>query len=143
LNKPAGAAVSELAEAKPPTRFLPLLHFVFALPCIAMIFKLQSWPSADTFLYAAIGALVITALAVGNNYIKTSYFNPAIVKRIIIYATCCLILLLLPKYALIDVKYRNHPAYRDALKNSIEHPGDTSLSNKANRERLKMGGQNN
>jgi len=138
LNKPAEDAVAELKEAGSAGRIIPFFHLLFAMPCVGLLFKLQTWPNADSFLYLAIGILLAATLWVVSNYIKTGYFNPSLVKRIAIYAGCCLILLSLPAYGILDIKYRNHPAYLNALKYSIEHPGQRAAQDKLNQERQKM-----
>ncbi len=138
LNKPAKDAVAELKEAGPAGRIVPFFHLLFAMPCVALLFKLQTWPSANSFLYLAIAVLVAGALWVLNNYVKTGYFNPSLVKRIAVYAGCCFILLSLPAYGILDIKYRNHPAYRDALKYVIQHPGDTAARQKMNSAQREM-----
>ncbi|OCX51889.1 hypothetical protein BEL04_17960 [Mucilaginibacter sp. PPCGB 2223] len=139
IKKPDETAPVQPGGVLTKSRFTPVLHFIFAIPCIALVFYLQNWPNALFYLQVALIALAVAAGAVAFNYSKTSYYNPSIVKRVAIYAGICLIMLSLPKYALIDIKYRNAPAYRDALKNTMAHPGDTALRHQFEQEREKMG----
>jgi len=142
LNKPADIAAN--TPASPPKAGIVTVFIggVFAVVLIGILFKLQNWPFASQYLEFGMAGLLIAAVIITFNYTKTSYYNVAIAKRIVVYGIICIALLLLPKFALTDFKYRAHPAYLEALKNSVTHPGDTVLQNKLTIEREKLTKEN-
>jgi hypothetical protein len=74
----------------------------------------------------------------GFIYFKTQTYNPMLLKRVLIYGGLLVVLSMLPQFTLLNLKYRAHPEYADALKKSIANPGDTTLRAKVDAERVKM-----
>lgn len=140
LNKPNENPTAQTPSANPRA---VKVHFFFGIAftvsCAALLFKLMNWPNADMLIYIALAGLTVAAFIVAANYSKTSYYSPAIVKRLVIYIVLCATLVSLPQYTLLNFKYRNHPAYLEALKKSIKNPSDTAARNKLNLERQKLG----
>jgi len=114
------------------------VNMVFAVFMIGILFTIQYWPNASFFMNVALIALALSLAVIIFKHANGKPYNAALAKRVAVYLCLGVILAVMPRFTLLDIKYRSQPAYRDALKNSIEHPGDTSLSNKVNRERAKL-----
>lgn len=113
-----------------------------SLTLIGTLFKLLRWPGGAVSLFA--GCVFLLAIAVISLVKYTrhkSVYYVRVLKRVAAFGGLGFVLLLLPSTTLVDFRYRDHPAYRDALKNSMEHPDDPELQDKADEERSKLDGQ--
>jgi hypothetical protein len=110
-----------------------------SLTAIGVLFKLLSWPGASVNLMAGLLGLMIVAtiatIKFSNN--KSNYYLP-IFKRITLFGVLGFVLPLTPRSTFIDLKYRNHMDYADALKNSIADPTNKELHKILDEERTKM-----
>jgi hypothetical protein len=113
--------------------------FALATIVIGILFKIQYWPGANVMLMDGFAMLVIVCIVAGFKYPKnkSEYYN-RIFKRAAIFGGFGLLLMIVPPYSWSQLKYRNHPAYRDALKNSGEDPTNQSLWDKVKEEKEKM-----
>jgi hypothetical protein len=110
-----------------------------ALTIIGIMCILQSYPGASFNLGEGLVALSIVSVVGLARYIKTrSSYYIGISKRIVIIGMLGLTLFYLPRTTIIDFKYRNHPGFRDAVKNVIANPGNEELQRKLEEERVKM-----
>lgn len=116
-----------------------LTGLALSMTIIGLLFKFQSWPGATMNLAIGLLGLVI-ALIVGTiKYSKTkSDYYTKIFKRIAVYGGLGVILLLLPKETWLELKYRNHPNYVNAIKNAKADPDNQELWDKVDEERQKM-----
>ncbi len=108
-----------------------------------LMFKFQSWPGADFNLGAGLfGLLLVTVIGL-IKYSKTkSDFYTRIFKRAAIFSGLGLILLLTPKTSWVELKYRNHPEYVDALKKAMADPDNNELWDNVETERQNMNNEN-
>jgi len=111
---------------------------VFAVVVIALLFNIKSWPMAGQYLNIGLGGIALLLVLIGLKYSKTKVYDTYLLRRSVIYACLLIILMILPPFTLIDFKYRGQPAYRDALKRSIQNPMDTGLRMKVIREQEKV-----
>ncbi|MBB6610380.1 hypothetical protein H7F15_04960 [Pontibacter sp. Tf4] len=114
-----------------------------SITLIGILFKYQLWPGATINLRVGLSGLVLMVLigAVGYARSKAAYYAN-IAKRIAIYGALGIIMLLLPTDELIEIRYRNHPEYAEALKKAIAAPGNEDLWQKAEAERQRMNTEN-
>jgi hypothetical protein len=122
-----------------------LTGFGLSIVTLALMFKLQSWPGADAILIAGLFVLLIVTIIAIIKYSKNkSNFYTRIFKRIAIWGGLGLILILIPKTTWIEIKYRNQPAYVEALKNAMADPDNKELLDKVKMielEQKKMNGE--
>lgn len=128
-------------------RILGTVFTGFGLSAITLglMFKFQSWPGADPILIAGLFILLPVAIITLTKYSKNkSNFYTIIFKRIAIWGGLGLILTLMPKTTWIEIKYRNQPAYVEALKNAMADPENKELWDKVKMielEQKKMNGE--
>jgi hypothetical protein len=128
-------------------RILGAVFTGFGLSAITLglMFKFQSWPGADPILIAGLFVLLpVTIIALSKYSKNKSNFYPRIFKRIAIWGGLGLILTLMPKTTWIEIKYRNQPAYVEALKNAMADPDNKELWDKVKMielEQKKMNGE--
>lgn len=109
------------------------------ITAIGILFKLLSWPGASVNLGAGLLGLIIVLIIGTIKYFNTkSTFYLPIFKRAGLFGALGLVLLLTPKSTFIDIKYRNHINYANALKNSIADPTNEELHRILDEERIKM-----
>ena len=110
-----------------------------AITAIGILFKLLSWPGASLNLGAGLLGLIIVFIIWTIKYFnnKSNFYLP-IFKRAGLFGVLGLVLLLTPKSTFIDIKYRNHVNYANALKNSIADPTNEELHRILDEERTKM-----
>lgn len=104
-----------------------------------LMYKIQSWPMAQTMLNAGMFFTAVIAVVGLPKYLKNKPdYLKQIFKKIVIIGGIGLIFLILPETALIDFKYRNHPAFRDAYKNALADPTNQALWDKMQEEHIKI-----
>jgi len=104
-----------------------------------ILFKLQSWPGASFNLYAGIITLFIVSLVALVKYRrnKSQFYEKILVRTTVVFIVV-FTLVMLPKDALLDFKYRNHPGYLNAVKEARLNPLNEELLNRLIEEREKM-----
>jgi hypothetical protein len=115
------------------------LGVALSITLIGILFKLMRWPGANTNLAAGLflqGIILIIAYLRYSQNKSSDYI--IIFKRIAIIGGTGLILFLLPHYAIMEFKYRNHPSYIEAVKKSDAHPENKELREEVLREYMKM-----
>ncbi len=110
-----------------------------ALTAIGILFKLLSWPGSTVNLGVGLLGLLIVLIIGSIKYFnnKSKFYLP-IFKRTALIGGLGLVLVLTPKSTFINIKYRNHINYANALKNSIADPNNEELHKILNEERTKM-----
>jgi hypothetical protein len=104
-----------------------------------LMFKFQAWPGANIYLVIGLVGLVAVMVAGAVKYSKNkSVFYTRIVKRAVLYGGLGFMLILMPKYFLLEFKYRNYPDFVQAVKNAAADPGNPALQEKIKEERQKM-----
>ena len=106
---------------------------------LGILFKAQSWPGARMYLGVGIFGMIVIFIvgAIKFSANKSSYYTK-IFKRLAIFGILSLILFFLPGDAWMELKYRNHPAYIDAVKKAKADPGNQELWKKVEEERDKV-----
>jgi hypothetical protein len=102
---------------------------------IGLLFYFQIWPSA--FFQINVGIkLIVPALIIGLiRFFKTkSTFYSRIFIRIAIIVGVALFFRLMPNSTWIEIQYRNHPSYVEALKNEWAYPDSIELMIKTDYE---------
>lgn len=113
--------------------------FALSATTAGLMFKFQSWPGADFNLGAGlVGLLIVTIIGLIKYSRNKSNYYTRIFKRAAIFGGLGLILMLTPKTSWIELKYRNHPEYIDALKKAMADPDNKELWDNVETERQKM-----
>ena len=116
-----------------------LTGIALSVCAIGILFKMMSWPGANNNLGMGLVAVFIALIVGITRYSKSKdAFYIRLFKRIVVYGGLALVLFILPSEVWIDFKYRNHPAYREALKNATADPSNQELWEKVHEEQLKM-----
>jgi hypothetical protein len=110
-----------------------------SITLVGILFKIQSLPGATFELMSGLFFLIIVSIIGAAQFLRTkSKFYIGIFKRALLIGGFGLTLILLPKGAFIDFKYRNHPSYAQALKNVVSNPLNPEFQAKLQEERQKM-----
>jgi hypothetical protein len=116
-----------------------LTGVALAATIVGLLFKFQSWPGATINLSVGLIGLAIALIVCSIKYSKTkSDYYTTIFKRIAVYGGLGIIFLILPKEIWLELKYRNHPGYVNALKDSMANPNNQELWDKVEKECQKM-----
>ncbi len=110
-----------------------------AYTLIGILFELRIWPGAGV---TQINGLVLLAVVTGIGLFKytrnKSPYYTRIFKRVAIIGGLAVILLVTPSTTWLAFKYRNHPAYLEALTQALADPRNEELWMKVDEEREKM-----
>jgi hypothetical protein len=114
----------------------------FAILINGILFKLLNWTGANLMLIAGL-ATSLTGFLFGLYFYKSSAFpfKSSVLKRIILYTLLGLFLFYFDKNKRLEMTYKDHPAYIEAVKRSWEEPENKELKAKADLERRKMNGE--
>jgi uncharacterized membrane protein len=116
-----------------------LTGFALAITIVGLLFKFQSWPGASINLLLGFSGLAIALIVGLPKYLKTkSKYYSKIFKRIGVYGGFALMFILLPSTLWLELKYRNHPYYVEAVKKVLADPGNESLQNELDRAWQRM-----
>lgn len=116
-----------------------LMGCALSLTTIGILFKFQDWPYGHLSLIIGLLALAIVLIVVAINYSKTkSDYYTKIYSRIAVWGGLAIILLLIPGETFLELRYRSHPEYIDAVKKSMADPENEQLQNKVDEEHRKM-----
>jgi len=106
-----------------PLRIVGAVGLGFAIPeiIIGILFKIQNYPGADLYLLVGLIILLIISIVSLVKYLKNKPdFYIRIFKRVAIYGSLGLIVLLLPSDTISEFKYRNHPEFLENTKDIKE-----------------------
>lgn len=110
------------------------LGWAISIITIGGLFKIQLYQGASIQLLFGLILISILFLIALTRYFKNrSVYFPRIFKRIIIFGSLGLILYLTPYATLIDIYFKDKPAYAELYKKVLENPKDIEL-----REKLKQ-----
>lgn len=110
--------------------------FSFTASIIAIMFKVQMWPTSSSLFQLSFAALVISliaALVLSKG--KQSIVSKNILIRFIFITIPAIAFFLTPELTIASLHYRDEPAVYEAYKNVLEHPGDTTYVNQLRRVR--------
>jgi archaellum biogenesis protein FlaJ (TadC family) len=106
---------------------------------IGVLFVIMYWPGGSSMLLLGIVASVILmGVALYKYFTKRDFFYPALIRRLTVWIAAGILLYTLPANVLIGIKYRNNPAYRDAVINAMENPDDEEIHQKYIEEAKKL-----
>ncbi|NOU61389.1 hypothetical protein [Marinifilum caeruleilacunae] len=106
---------------------------------IGILFKLLLYPFAEINLITGLNGLSIAIIVSAIMYvIRKDKFYVSILKRIMIVGAVGILFTLTSREQIIDIKYRNHPEHKEALKKAWADPENQELWKKAEEESLKM-----
>lgn len=106
---------------------------------VGAMFKLLHWPGANVILLSAIGtnlAIFIATFLLSKG--KSLVVIKNIQKRSAVAFLICCGLFYFGSYIFLDLKYRAHPDYIEAVKAFQNNPNDEGLRMKMEDEKMKM-----
>ncbi|MDA3909924.1 MAG: hypothetical protein PF448_01030 [Bacteroidales bacterium] len=110
-----------------------------SITLVGMAFKIELLPGGNFEIMIGLILLSIIGIIAVIKLIQTkSSFYKNIMLRIVIFGILGLLLFLTPSNQLIDIKFRNHPSYAEALKKAIADPQNTALWDIVKEEEQKM-----
>jgi len=110
-----------------------------SITLLGILFKLQFWPGASLLLIIGLSALlIVTIISLIKYKVNKSHLYKNIIIRAAIIGICGIILLMSPSNILIEIKYRNHPEYIEAIKKLNQDPDNIELRKKVEEEYKKM-----
>lgn len=113
--------------------------FSLSIVTIGILFKFQLWPGANANLAVGLlGLAMIGIIGLIKYFFKKSDYIRKILVRTLLFGGIGLFLFLTPMDRWVDIKYRNHPEYAEALKNSMADPNNPLLREKEREEYMKM-----
>lgn len=110
-----------------------------AISIIGMLFYFQFWPGTSLNITTGLVGLLAVLLFSGYKFYNTHdpfYFS--VIKRVAVFFTLGVVLMLIPRTTWLDIKYKNHPTYVEALIKSSNEPNNEKLHQKVEQERKKM-----
>lgn len=110
-----------------------------SMTTLGIMYKFQSWEGAEIYLGTGLIGLLIIVVIGGLKYSKNkdNYYSN-IFKRVAVFGSIGLILMLMPQTTWIAIKYRNEPAYVDAYKKAAADPENKELWDKVEEELERM-----
>ena len=105
--------------------------FIFAVPIIGILFKLQMWPGYEINLFVGMLSLLGLIIYSYTQKDKSKAVNFKIFrKRAIPLFIITVFMFLIPKYAWLETKYSNYPDYIEIYKAADQNPNDELLQQK-------------
>jgi hypothetical protein len=106
----------------------------FSIALIGLLFKFMRWPNAHQMLLMGVVPLVVIG---GISIIKLISTNDAYYKKMLIrigIIAGLTIAFMIAPYFWFDLKYRDYPDYRAAVKAANANPNDAALQQKEDEE---------
>ena len=115
------------------------LGLCFSLILITSLFKLMLWPNVLTIgITGLAGVGIALALSIWK-YLQSSQSSYlGIILRSILFLIIGFTTLFVPKYAVLEHQYAEHPDYIEAFKARDQNPTDPKYIEKLEEERLKI-----
>lgn len=105
-------------------------------------FRLMMWEgTAVMLLVGSFSVCLMTIVAVIKYATGKSPFYLNILKRSVPYTLLAITFYMLPGYAILELKYRNHPEYVEAVKAVDADPSNEELQEKVMQERARLEGE--
>jgi hypothetical protein len=110
-----------------------------AITIIGIMFKVQLWPGAELQLRMGLLALaIVTAIGLFKYLKEKSSFYLRVFKRAAVVGGLGLTLMFSSETAWLEIRYRNHPEYVEAVKKALAKPDNKELWEKVEIERKKI-----
>jgi len=110
------------------------LGWSISIIIIGGLFKIQLYQGASIQLLFGLILIIILFLIALTRYLKNrSVYYQRVFKRIIIFGSLGLVLYLTPYATLVDIYFKDKPAYAELYKKVLENPKDIEI-----REQLKQ-----
>ena len=113
--------------------------YFLAVAIVGILFYVLSWPGEQMMLF--IGWLGLAGLSIfifKKNSKNSSKVNSSTLQRTIGFSFVALILWTIPVENYLELKYRNYPAYFEALKNYNKDPSNKEYQATLKEERHRM-----
>lgn len=118
---------------------ITLLCYGLAVLCMGILFKLMFFPSSQTMLSAGFMTIILASVFLLIEYRKTGERLPInAFRRTILWGAIGIVLYLTPEITLVELYYRDYPAYIEAYQNHIDNPQNEELTKKMNEEYQKI-----
>ncbi|MBA3901031.1 MAG: hypothetical protein H0X62_12625 [Bacteroidetes bacterium] len=99
-----------------------------SMTTIGIMFKLQSWPGASFNLWPGLLGLTIISIIGGIKFMKDrTWFYKRIFVRVAIFGGMGLTFAIISERTLLEIKFKNHPEYVEALKKAMDEPNNNEL----------------
>ncbi|SEM12548.1 hypothetical protein SAMN04487910_4192 [Aquimarina amphilecti] len=116
--------------------------FSISIVLLGMLFRVFRWPFGNQLLIIGVNFLNIVFIIGFVKIIKENRtFYKRLLIRVVFYAILGYVFLLLPSYAFLTLKYKNHPDYIEAVKQLDQDPENLELQKKEQIEYDKMIGE--
>ncbi len=113
--------------------------FNLSVLVLAILFKIVMWPGSSVMIITgAVGLTIILLVAIIKYTKSKSNYYANILKRVVPYLAIAIVLFLLPRYAILQYKYRGHDDYIEAIKAADKDPNNKALEQKIKEEKDKM-----
>ncbi len=119
-----------------------VLGFALAPLILGVMFKLSFWPGSRLMLFAGLSAAALVLFLSFLLYkVEQKEFYSRVFRRLVIIGGISLAIFLTPSKTLVDIMYRNHPAYSTAFKNVLSDPKNEEFQLELERQRDIMNGR--
>jgi hypothetical protein len=110
-----------------------------SMTTIGIMFKLQSWPGALFNLWPGLIGLFFISIIGGIKFLKDrSWYYKRIFVRIAIFGGIGLAIGLVPETTWLELRFKEHPEYVEAMKRAMESPENNELWETVEAQRQKM-----
>lgn len=117
--------------------YLIIVGACLAVLTIYILFEIMYWPNAFRIVGFPFSIVLIIYTVIKYLKGKEDTYKKTLI-RLVLWTVIASIFYLMPKYTIIQFKYRDNPTYRDALINSMENPQDTVAHRKWVEESKKL-----
>lgn len=131
------SSYSKLNGVKLGVSFLASISLAYTI--IGIIFKLLQWPHGSFISISGIAFLLSSAIL--SRFLQEKIgieTAQRIIRRMVLGMAVSLLFVTTSSYTFLSMKYRNHPTYREALKNAKENPNNEKLWEKLEMEKINM-----
>lgn len=110
-----------------------------SISIIGLLFYLQFWPGTSLNILTGLVGLLLVLIIGSLRFLKSrDEFYMRVFYRVGVFFVFGLVLMLIPRTTWLDIKYKNHPAYVDALMKSSNKPNNIELQEKVKEEAEKI-----
>jgi 4-hydroxybenzoate polyprenyltransferase len=112
-----------------------------ALNCsiFGIIFRFLNYPGASyLLLFGLVCTSIITIISIQKKQKDTEQYYVNILKRIAVFGTLCLVLVVMPYRTWLKINHPKNPEYIEAVMKSRANPDDPELRKKVSEEWEKM-----
>jgi len=113
--------------------------FSISIVLLGVLFKIFRWPFGNQLLIIGVNFLNVVFIIGFVKIIKEQQpFYKRLMTRVVLYAVLGYLFLFLPTYTFLELKYKNHPDYIEAVKKIHKDPENRELQKEAREAYDKM-----